>query len=69
VEPTLIADEMQPGALRAPVYPLLPAAITTAMPNERNWSMAAFRAAFSESHTVCFSYRPPPRLIFTAAIR
>ena len=32
VAPTLIADEMQEGALMPPVYPLLPAAMTVAIP-------------------------------------
>jgi hypothetical protein len=39
VDPTLTADEMHAGLLRAPVEPLFPAAITVGMFTARRWSM------------------------------
>ena len=35
-EPTLMADEMQPGKLTSSVKPLFPAAMTVAIPTERS---------------------------------
>src|SRR4030095_11189129 len=63
VEPTLIAVEMQPGALRALVKPSFPAAITVAIPTERRLSMATLRGSLSQLEKNC----PPPRLMLTEA--
>jgi hypothetical protein len=42
VDPTLTAEEIQAGALRASLNPSLPAAATVAIPTERRLSIAAF---------------------------
>ena len=60
VAPTLIADEMQPGALRAFVKPLLPPATTVAMPTDLRLSMIAFVGSPSQGTVEV----PPPRLRF-----
>ena len=57
--PAVIAVSMQPGAVTAFVFPLLPAAMTVAMPTERRLSMIGLR--LSESQLLL--YNPPPRLV------
>ena len=49
VEPTLTAVEMQPGEEMPSEEPLLPAAMTVAMPTARSLSMAALMAASAAS--------------------
>src|SRR6266478_6898616 len=61
VAPTLMADEMQPGALRALVYPLLPAAMAEAMPTDRRLSMIGFVGSPSQGEVYGVL---PPRLRF-----
>ena len=56
VFPTLMALEMQAGALKASTYPLLPEATIAAMPAARRLSIIAFVAAFSASHAVELVY-------------
>src|SRR5215471_18494133 len=63
VEPTLTADEMQPGDDSALVRPLLPAATIVAIPTERRLSMIGFSGSSSQVDENC----PPPRLRFTEA--
>ena len=60
-----MAVEMQLGALTASAKPSLPDEITVAVPVERRLSIAALRASPSQL-AVCL---PPPRLMFTAAMR
>ena len=67
-EPTLTADDMQPGAPIEPVNPSFPEAITVAMPIDRRLSIAVFTGAFTVSQVDWRKYRPPPRLMFTEAI-
>src|SRR5439155_25476635 len=56
VDPTLIADEMQPGASSVVDDPSLPAAMTVAMPTERRLSMLGFSGSLSQGALD----RPPP---------
>ncbi len=65
VEATLIALEMQAGELMPFRYPLLPDAMTAAMPTERRLSMTGLRA--SPSQKLVFRAELP-RLMFTAAM-
>jgi hypothetical protein len=60
VAPTLIAEEMHPGALTEFVDPLLPAAMAVAMPADRRLSMIGFVGSPSQGEVD----RPPPRLRF-----
>ena len=64
VAPTLIADEMQPGALSAFTHPLFPAAMTVAIPTERRLSMIRFVGSVSHGAV----HDPPPRLRLADAI-
>lgn len=66
VDPTLIAVEIQAGEFILSVYPLLPEAITVAIPSERRLSIVDFIAVCVESQLE--KYRPPPKLKFTAAM-
>src|SRR6266446_6130024 len=66
VDPTLMAVEIQPGALMKSVWEPLPAAMTVAMLTERSWSMAAFVGASVVSQGVLEP--PPPRLKLAEAI-
>src|SRR5262245_57979874 len=63
VAPTLMADEIQPGALSALVNPLLPAAITEATPDDRSVSMIGLVGSLSHGEV-----KPdvPPTLSFAA---
>jgi hypothetical protein len=61
VAPTLIADEMHPGELRAFVNPSFPAATAVAIPTERRLSMIGFIGSPSQNVVD----EPPPRLRFT----
>src|SRR6266849_9354963 len=61
VAPTLMADEMQPGALRALVNPLLPAAMAEAMPADRRLSMIGLVGSPSQGEVYPVL---PPRLRF-----
>jgi hypothetical protein len=63
VAPTLIADEIQPGEVRAFVDPLLPAATTVATPARRRLSMIGFMGSPSQGEVD----KPPPRLRFADA--
>jgi hypothetical protein len=65
VFPTLIAVEMQPGALRLSVNPSFPDAAAVAIPTDRKLSIAAFLAACPLSHGEV--NLPPPKLRLTAA--
>ena len=56
---------MQLGALTASAEPSLPDEITVAMPVERRLSIAALRESLSQLAV----NEPPPRLMFTDAIR
>ena len=60
VAPTLIADEMHPGALTEFVDPLLPAAMAVAILADRRLSMIDFVGSPSQGELE----RPPPRLRF-----
>ncbi len=68
VLPTLIAEEIQPGAPMLFLYPSFPAEMTVAMPTDRRLSIAAFDETFAASQAAWLKYCPPPRLILTAAI-
>jgi hypothetical protein len=68
VDPTLIALEIHAGSL-IPLAALLPAATTVAMPAERRVSTIAFVGPLSVSHAAEEVCTPPPRLMFTAAMR
>ena len=48
VAPTLIAEEIHPGELRAFVKPLFPAATTVAIPTDRRLSMIGFTGSPSQ---------------------
>src|SRR5712692_11033316 len=61
VAPTLMADETQPGALRALVNPLLPAAMTEAMPADLRLSMIGLVGSPSQGDVYPVL---PPRLRF-----
>ena len=61
VAPTVIAVEMQPGALTALPNPSLPEAIAVAVPAESRLSTAALRASVSQALVNV----PPPMLMFT----
>src|SRR6266851_2877499 len=61
VAPTLMADETQPGALRALVNPLLPAAMAEAMPADRRLSMIGLVGSPSQGDVYPVL---PPRLRF-----
>ena len=63
VEPTLTALDMQPGLLMESVKPLLPEAITVAIPTDLRLSIIALR----ESESQLRVNRPAPRLKLTAA--
>src|SRR5687767_2556399 len=65
VLPTVMADEMQLGALTAVAEPSLPDEMTVAMPDERRLSIAALRESVSQLAV----NRPPPRLMFTDEMR
>lgn len=65
VEPTLTAEEIHPGDDSPVVDPLLPAAITVAMPMARRLSMIGFVG--SSSHGAVY-VSLLPRLMLTAAI-
>jgi hypothetical protein len=61
VEPTLTALDIQPGAFMESVKPLLPEAITVAIPAVLRLSIIAFRESVSQ----LLKKRPPPMLMFT----
>ena len=67
-EPTDTAVEMQAGAFTPFVNPLLPDAMTVAMPMLSKLSIAAWRDAWAASQLVALA-APPPRLMLTEAIR
>lgn len=68
VEPTLTAEEMQPGEAMAVVNELFPDEITVAIPAARRLSIAAFRATLAASQSACVENEPPPRLMLTEAM-
>ena len=61
-----MALEIQAGAVMPLVAPLLPVAMTVAIPTERKVSMIALRADSSASQGASYVVEPP-RLMFTAA--
>src|SRR4029079_3379583 len=65
VELTVTAVEMQPGKVTASVRPSLPAAMTVATPRLRKASTDCFKSTLSQAVIKL----PPPRLMFTDAIR
>src|SRR5688500_2085655 len=64
VEPTLTADEMQPGEEIANGMPLLPEATTVATPIERKLSMIGLYGSLLHGEV----NNAPPRLMLTAAM-
>src|SRR5262245_20176889 len=63
VAPTLMADGIHAGELRAFVAPLFPAEMTVAMPADWRLSMIAFSGSVPHG----WVNRPAPRLRFAAA--
>lgn len=61
VEPTLTALDIQPGLLMESVKPLLPEAITVAIPADLRLSIIALRESVSQ----LLKKRLPPMLMFT----
>jgi hypothetical protein len=61
VEPTLTALDIQPGLPMESVKPLLPEAITVAIPADLRLSIIALWGCVSQ----LLKKRPPPRLMFT----
>jgi hypothetical protein len=64
VLPTVMADEMQPGALVESDQPSFPDAMTVAMPTPRSLSTTGFVTWLSQ----VLKFRPPPMLMFAAAM-
>src|SRR6516225_452358 len=65
LDPTLTADEIHAGEVRADPEKLLPEATTLAIPSDRRLSILGFIGSLSQGA----ADKSPPRLMFAAAIR